>query len=113
MAHHLVYLTGTLMILTIGDLSIIAIYHILRSGEYTKPRKVKRNGKLVIETRTQQFRFKDLGLWKNGEIISRHEALNKLIGAYSATIKFQTRKTEEWGKYYTNNQQSERDPWQP
>ena len=79
MAHHLVYLTGTLMIQTIGDLSIIALYHILRSGEYTKPRKVKRNGKLVIETRTQQFRVKYVGLWENGKILSRHESMNTLI----------------------------------
>ena len=57
------------------ELAIISFYYLLRSGEYTKPRKVKLNGKLVIVTRTQQFRVSDVGFWKYGKILYRHETL--------------------------------------
>ena len=45
----------------IGDLSLIAFYFMLRSGEYTKPRFTRRNGRLVQATRTKQFRIQDIG----------------------------------------------------
>eukprot|EP00979_Chaetoceros_neogracilis_P012298 scaffold3199_cov232-Chaetoceros_neogracile.AAC.1 len=44
----------------VGDLVTIAFYFLLRSGEYTKPRKVKRNGKMVRATRTVQFRSSEI-----------------------------------------------------
>ena len=59
----------------------------MRSREYTEPWKFKRNVKLVRATRTQQFRVQDMEFWKNGKILSRHETLNKLLGADSAVLK--------------------------
>ena len=53
MTQHLTYIIGTPMLHTMGDLEIIAFYYFLRSREYTKPWKVKRDGKSVISTRTQ------------------------------------------------------------
>ena len=79
MAKQLAYLTGNPRVQAIVDLVIISFYYILRSRELKKPRKVKRNGKLVIETRTQQFRVKYVGLWENGKTLSRHESMNTLI----------------------------------
>ena len=82
MAQKLAYLTGNTKVQATGYLSIIAFYYLLRSGKYKKARKLKQNGKLVIATRKQQIRFKDVWFWKKGEIISRNEALNKRLGAY-------------------------------
>ena len=56
MSYHMAHLTGTPIIHEIGDLPIIAFYYLLKSGEYIKPWKVKRNGKLVRATSTQQFK---------------------------------------------------------
>ena len=97
MTQHLAYLTGNPRVQATGYLLIIAFYYFLRIGEYTKPRKVKRNAKLVREKRTQQFRVKDMGFCKNGKIVFRKEPLNTLLEANSATLKNKIRKTEEWG----------------
>ena len=91
MAQHLAYLTGTPMLQQIIYLAIISFYYLLRSEEYTKPRKVKQNVKLVRSTRTQQFKFK---MWVSGKMenISSHKALNKMLGADSATLKLSNKK---------------------
>ena len=61
MTHQLAYLTVNPNIQATGDLSIIAFYYVLRSGEYKKTWKVKLNRKLLIVIRTQQFRVQDVG----------------------------------------------------
>ena len=96
MEHQMAYLTGNPNVQVMGDLSIISFYYLLRSREYTKPRKVKQNGKLVRATRTQEFRVQDLGFRKNGKFLSRHDSLNTLLEADSATLKI--KKTKDWGK---------------
>ena len=40
---------------TMGYLVTIDLYYLLRSGEYTKPRRIKRNGRLVRATITRQL----------------------------------------------------------
>ena len=80
MAQHLAYLTGTPMLQAIGDLTVIALYSLLRRGELKKTWKIKWNGKLVRSTRTQQFRVQEMGFWKNGKVLSRHEALKNCLG---------------------------------
>ena len=94
MAQQLAYLTGNPRLQSTGDQAIIAFYQLLRSGEYTKPRKVKRNGKLARATRTQYFRVQDMGFWKNDKTVSRNKTLNTLLEADSATLKFSNQKTE-------------------
>ena len=69
MEQHLAYLTGTPMFQTIGVLSTIKLYNLLIIREYTKPWNVNRNIKLVRAIRTHQFRFQDMGFWKNGKIL--------------------------------------------
>ena len=81
-----------------GDLILIAFYYLLRSGEYTKPRKVKVNGQWKHVTRTRQFRVQDIGFYKNGSILSRHSPLTKLIGADSATMKISNQKNGRMGQ---------------
>ena len=83
----LAYAVGTNRTETAGDLTIIAFCSLLRSGEYTKPRKVKRNGKMVCVTRTVQFKVKDVGFWKDGKILPRRSSLSDLLQADAATMK--------------------------
>ena len=83
----LAYLTNSARLQAAGDLTVVAFYFLLRSGEYTKPRKVKRNGKMVRATRTVQFRVQDVGFWKNGRILPRHSPLELLLTADAATMK--------------------------
>ena len=82
----LAYAVGTNRTETAGDLTIIAFCSLLRSGEYTKPRKVKRNGKMVCVTRTVQFKVKDVGFWKDGKILPRRSSLSDLLQADAAMI---------------------------
>ena len=72
MSQKLAYLTGNPRVQATGDLSKISFYCLLRIREYTKPSKVKRNGKLVRATRTQMFIVQDVGFWVNGKMFSRH-----------------------------------------
>ena len=44
-----------------GDLTIIAFYYLLRCGEYTAPRFVKKNGIYRRATRTKQFTVGNVG----------------------------------------------------
>ena len=46
----------------------------------------------MISTRTQKFRVKNVGFWKNGNIISRHDSLKTLLEAKSATLKISNKK---------------------
>ena len=82
----------------VGHLAVIAFYFLLRSGEYTKPRKVKRNGKMVRATRTVQFRVRDIGFWKDGKILPRRSPLSLLLQADSATMKISNQKNGRTGQ---------------
>ena len=83
----------------LGDLIIIAFFFLLlRSGEYTKPRKVKRNGKMVTATRTEQFLVKDIGFWKDGKILPRRSSLEDLLTATAVTMKISNQKNGRTGQ---------------
>jgi len=97
-ARRLVYLTSDPRQHATGDLSVIAFYFLLRSGEYTKPRLVKRNGRMVRATRTVQFRVKDMGFWKDGQILPRNSPLSLLLQADSATMKITNQKNGRTGQ---------------
>ena len=81
-----------------GDLAIIAFYFLLRSGEYTKPRRVRRNGKWIRATRTKQFQVGDVGFWKDGKILPRHSDLQTLLSADAATMKISNQKNGRTGQ---------------
>ena len=98
MALQLAYNTSSPRKQAAGDLVTIAFYFLLRSGEYTKPRKVKRNGKMVRATRTVQFRVCDVGFWKDGRILSRNSPLEVLLTADSATMKISNQKNGRTGQ---------------
>jgi len=91
-AQKMAYLTSNARLHAAGDLTVIAFYFLLRSGEYTKPRRVTRNGKMVRATRTIQFRVCDVGFWKDNTILSRKSTLNLLLSADSATRKITNQK---------------------
>ena len=88
----------------IGDLGLIGFYYLLRSGEYTKPRMVKQNGKMVPATRTRQFRVGDIGFFKNNKVLPRRSPLKQLLSADSATMKISNQKNGRMGQ--TLHQQS-------
>ena len=98
MAAHLAYLTKNEHAHAVGDLITIAFYFLLRSGEYTKPRMVQRNGEMVHATRTKQFRVMDVGFWKDGRILSRHSPLQELEQADSVTLKISNQKNGRTGQ---------------
>jgi hypothetical protein len=98
MAARLGYITNNPRAQAVGDLTLIAFYYLLRSGEYTKPRKVLRNGKMVHATRTRQFQIKDIGFWKNGQILPRNSPLALLLAADSCTLKISNQKNGRTGQ---------------
>ena len=91
-AMKLVYLTPNARKCDTADLTNIALYYLLCSGEYTKPRKVKHNGQMVRATCTVQLRVYDIGFWKDNKILLRHLPLDLLTQAYSATMKISKKK---------------------
>jgi hypothetical protein len=92
------YMTANPRAQAVGDLTLIAFYYLLRSGEYTKPRKVQRNGRMVHATRTKQFQIKDIGFWKNGRILPRESPLHLLLTADSCTMKISNQKNGRTGQ---------------
>jgi hypothetical protein len=94
----LAYAVGTNTTEAAGDLTIVAFYYLLRSGEYTKPRKVKWNGITVRATRTVQFKVKDVGFWKDGKILPRQSSLSDLLQADAATMKITNQKNGRTGQ---------------
>ena len=88
----------------VGDLSLIGFYYLLRSGEYTKPRMIKQNGRMVPATRTRQFRVGDIGFFKDHKVLPRRSALDHLLTADSATMKITNQKNGRMGQ--TLHQQS-------
>jgi hypothetical protein len=98
MAARLGYITNNPRAQAVGDLTLIAFYYLLRSGEYTKPLTVLRNGKMVHATRTRQFQIKDIGFWKNGQILPRNSPLALLLAADSCTLKISNQKNGRTGQ---------------
>ncbi len=90
--------TGDQIQTAAGQLAIIAFYFLLRSGEYTKPRRVRRNGSWVRATRTKQFSVGDIGFWKDGKPLSRYSSLSTLLTADSATMKISNQKNGRMGE---------------
>lgn len=82
----------------VGDLSLVAFYFLLRSGEYTKPRRVRHNNAMVPATRTRQFRVKDVGFWKNGKQLSRYQPLSILLTADAASMRIDNQKNSRMGQ---------------
>ena len=80
------------------DLTNIAFYYLLRSGEYTKRIKEKCNGKMVRATCTLQSRVCDIGFWKDNKTLSRHLPLHMLIQVDSATMKISNQKNGRTGQ---------------
>ena len=80
-----------------GCLSLIAFYYLLRVGEYTKPRMIKRYGKQVRATRTVQFSLRNIGFFKNGKIIPRSSPLAMLMTCDAATLKINNQKNGRMG----------------
>ena len=67
-----------------AQLIIIAYFYLLRVGEYTKPRK---------QTRTVQFRFKDVLFWKDGiSLDPRTSSPETLRTADAATLRIMNQK---------------------
>lgn len=83
---------------TTGDLGLMAFYFLLRSGEYTRPKMTRVNGKWVRATRTQTFTVKDIGFWKNGKRLKRSSPVSLLVTADSATMKITHQKNGHMGQ---------------
>lgn len=67
-----------------AQLMVVAYYFLLRVGEYTKPNK---------QTRTVQFRLKDVIFWRNGfQINPRIASLETLMSCESATLRISNQK---------------------
>ena len=81
-----------------ADLILIAFFYLLRVGEYTTPRRVRRNNEWVRATRTIQFRTKDVGFWKNGMQLDRNSPLPTLLTADAATLKISNQKNGRMGQ---------------
>ena len=84
--------------LATADLIVIAFHYLLRVGEYTAPRFVKRNGVLVRATRTKQFRVKDVGFFANGKVLHKSSPLRALLQADAATLKITNQKNGRMGQ---------------
>jgi hypothetical protein len=96
------YLNGTALQKTIADLALIGFFYLLRVGEYTRPRVVTRNGKIVSATRTKQFKIKDVGFFKDGVILPRRSPLAILLTADQCTLKITNQKNGRMGETITH-----------
>ena len=93
---------GTALLRTIADLALIGFFYLLRVGEYTRPRVVTRNGKIVSATRTKQFKIKDVGFFKDGVILPRRSPLAILLTADQCTLKITNQKNGRMGETITH-----------
>ena len=96
------YLIGSSFARAIADLALIGFFYLLRVGEYTRPRVVTRNGKKVSATRTKQFTVKDVGFFKDGQVLPRRSPLEILITADQCTLKITNQKNGRMGKTITH-----------
>jgi len=95
-------------LLATSQLITIAFFYLLRVGEYTHPRMIKRNGVLVRSTRTKQFSVGDIGFFKNGKILPRRSPLHILKEADSATMKITNQKNGRMGQTIHHESTDER-----
>ena len=84
-------------------LVIVAFYFLLRVGEYIKPRRVRRNGKMVPATRTCQFTVGNVGFFREGRVIPRTAPLSDLLQADLATLKIRNQKNGRMGQTITQH----------
>ena len=66
----------------VGLQVMIGFYFLLRVGEYTNTRR----NKSPTGTRTKQFQVKDIGFWKDGNVLPRRSNLETLLTADEATM---------------------------
>jgi hypothetical protein len=92
------YATSSTRAQATGDLGLIAFFYLLRVGEYTAPRVVVKNGRIVHATRTKQFRVINVGFFKDGKLLNRKSPLAKLLEADSATLKISNQKNGRMGQ---------------
>jgi hypothetical protein len=83
---------------TVGSLSLIAFYYLLRVGEYTQPRFVFRNGTKIRATRTKQFVVDNVGFFIGNRVLCRSSSLEVLLTATSATLKITNQKNGRMGE---------------
>jgi hypothetical protein len=81
-----------------GCLSIIAFFFLLRVGEYTRPKFAFANGERVAATRTKQFIVKNIGFFKDGNIVPRSSSLAVLLSCDAATMKITNQKNGRMGQ---------------
>jgi hypothetical protein len=82
---------------TVGALTLIAFYFLLRVGEYTQPRYVIKGGVKVHATRTKQFTVGNVGLFKENTLLPLNAPLAVLLTATSATLKISNQKNGRMG----------------
>jgi hypothetical protein len=77
---------------TVGALTLIAFYFLLRVGEYTQPRYMVQGGEKIPATRTKQFTVGNVGLFKETTLLPLNAPLEVLLTATSATLKISNQK---------------------
>ena len=80
-----------------ADLILVAFYFLLRVGEYTQPRYVKRGNTVHRATRTVQFTVGCVGFFKDNKILPRTAPLDILLQADSATLRITNQKNGRMG----------------
>ena len=88
---------------TVGRLTLVAFYFLLRVGEYTKPRTVTRNGITQPATRTVQFTVGNVGFFRNGKVVPRGSSLKQLLKADLAVLKITNQKNGRMGQTITQH----------
>ena len=81
----------------IGCLTLIAFYFLLRVGEYTQPKFVYRNNKKCRATQTVQFTLKNVGFFKQGQVVPRSSSLETLLQCDAATLEITNQKNGRMG----------------
>ena len=94
--------TGDPKAKTIGDLSLIAFYYLLRVGEYTKPRFATVNGRRVRATRTVQFTVASIGFFKDNKELLKTSPLSLLLDADYAVLRITNQKNGRMGDVITH-----------
>ena len=91
-------LSNNIKLRTTGCLALVAFYYLLRVGEYTKPKFVIRQGRKTRTTRTQQFSVRNVGFFKDGNIMPRSSPLSILLTCDLATLKITNQKNGRMGE---------------
>ena len=81
----------------------MAFYFLLRVGEYTKPWTVRRDGKCITATRTNQFVVGNVGFFRDGIISPRTLSLDVILTEDLATLKISNQKNGRMGQTITQH----------